>query len=209
MACLLVQPRNAASNASSLSSLHTLSKPAMPFNSGESSSTTAGSASISGSRVITINSRPYTGRSRPKTAATSSGYPDNQIICALSEARGISPTIGLSFVNLTTCEAALCQFSDTQTFARTCHKIQVFDPSEILYAKTAEDSKLLSILRENLGTEDNNILMTSIDRRYWSEGVGYEYLQQLAFPDEHESLKLSAAGNYYALCCFGAVGLMS
>jgi DNA mismatch repair protein MSH4 len=153
----------------------------------------------------TTASRPYTGRSRPRTAATSS-YNDNEIICAISESRGISPTVGLSFVNLSTSEAVLCQFTDTQTYARTCHKIKVFSPSEIIFMSTAKESKLLSIIQENVEVERNDILMTSIDRRYWAETTGHEYLQQLAFPDDIESLKISIGGNYFAACCFAAVG---
>src|SRR3954453_18302320 len=70
--------------------------------------------------------RPFTGRSRPRTAATTTGLGEDEVICAISESRGMSPTIGISFVNLSTSEAVLCQFTDTQTYARTCHKIGVF-----------------------------------------------------------------------------------
>lgn len=151
-------------------------------------------------------SRGYTAsRSRPRTVATSTGYVDNEIICAISESRGISPTVGLSFVNLSTSEAVLCQFTDTQTYARTCHKIKVFAPSEILYMSTAADSKLISIVIENLDVERADILMTSIDRKYWSESSGHDYVQHLAFPDDLESLKLSISGSYFAICCFSAV----
>ncbi len=160
----------------------------------------------SGISKTTTTSRSYTGRSRPRTAATSTGYGDNEIICAITESRGISPTVGLTFVNVTTAEAVLCQFADTQTYARTCHKIKVFNPTEIIYMSTAAESKLLSIINENLGVDEFDILMTSIDRRYWSETTGFEYVQHLAFPDDLESLKVSVGGNYFATCCFAAVG---
>ena len=160
----------------------------------------------SGIRKTTTTYRPHTGKSRPRTAATSTGYGDNEIICAITESRGISPTIGLSFVNITTTEAVLCQFADTQTYARTCHKLKVFNPTEIIYMSTTAESKLLSILNENLEVDKFDILMTSIDRRYWSESTGFEYVQHLAFPDDLESLKVSVGGNYFATCCFAAVG---
>ena len=172
-----------------------------------SRSATVSATTETGVRKTTTTSRPYTGRSRPRTAATSTGYGDNEIICSITESRGISPTIGLSFVNLTTSEAVLCQFADTQTYARTCHKIKVFNPTEIIYMKTAADSKLLSILNENLEVDKFDIIMTEIDRRYWSESTGFEYVQYLAFPDDLESLKVSIGGNYFATCCFAAVGL--
>lgn len=151
-------------------------------------------------RVLTI-------QTRPRTAATSTGYGfDNEILCAVSESRGISPSIGLAFLNLTTCEAVLCQFTDTQTFARTCHKLKVFSPTEIIFSTTATNSKLISIITENLEVEKTGIRMNDIDRRYWSERSGLEYVQQLALPDDYEALHLQLAGNYYAICCFAAVG---
>jgi DNA mismatch repair protein MSH4 len=157
-------------------------------------------------RPTTITSRPHTGsRSRPQTAGTSTGYSESEIICAISESRGISPTIGLSFVNVTTCEAVLCQFTDTQTYVRACHKISVFGPSEILYMTSAEGSKLVAVVAENLEVESYGIAMTPIDRKYFSELSGHDYLHSLAFPDDLESLKLSVAGNYFATCCFSAV----
>lgn len=169
------------------------------------------STAASRSNVRTTNSttsRPITGRSRSRTAppSTSHGYIGNDIICAISEARGISPTIGLAFVNLSTCEAVLCQFTDTQTFARTCHKIKVFSPTEILFAPPAAKSKLLSIVEENLEASKDEIAMTEIDRRYWLETIGHEYIRELAFPEDLAALKLSLAGNYFAVCCFAAVG---
>ncbi|KAK5050882.1 hypothetical protein LTR84_003441 [Exophiala bonariae] len=94
---------------------------------------------------------------------------------------------------------------DTQTYARTCHKLKVFAPSEILYMSTAADSKLISIVAENLEVERSEILMTNIDRKYWSESSGHDYVQHLAFPDDLESLKLSISGSYFAICCFSAV----
>jgi DNA mismatch repair protein MSH4 len=154
----------------------------------------------------TTASRPFTGRSRPRTATTTTGVGEYEILCAINESRGISPTIGLSFVNISTSEAVLCQFTDTQTYARTCHKIKVFSPSEIIYTKTAANSKLLSIIRENLEVEKFDILMTEIDRRYWSESTGHEYVQLLAFTNDLESLKVTIGGNYFAACCFAAVG---
>lgn len=156
----------------------------------------------------TFTSRPSHGRSRGRRPATAltSNVEDQDIICAISESRGISPTIGLAFVNLSTSEAVLCQICDSQTYVRTCHKLKVFNPSEILFMNTAADTKLLSVIQENLEVDRLGIYMQSIDRRYWSETSGHEYVQQLAFPDDLESLRVSMGGNYFAVCCFAAVG---
>ncbi len=161
----------------------------------------------------TTASRTFTGRRshlqsrvrRPATTLTSN-VEDQDIVCAITESRGISPTVGLAFVNLSTSEAVLCQICDSQTYVRTCHKLKVFNPSEILYMTTAADTKLLSIVRENLEVDEYGIEMQSIDRRYWSEISGHEYVQHLAFPDDLEFLRVSTGGNYFAVCCFAAVG---
>ncbi|RMD44352.1 hypothetical protein DV735_g811, partial [Chaetothyriales sp. CBS 134920] len=144
-------------------------------------------------------------RSRPRTAATSTGYGDNDIICALTEARGIPPVVALSFVNLTTSEAVLCQFTDTQTYPRTCLKIKVFSPTEIIFTSTTAESKLVSIVAENADVESGGTPMTNIDRRYWSESSAHEYVERLSIPGDLDPLKLSLEANYYATCCFGAV----
>lgn len=159
--------------------------------------------------LSTTFSRPSIGRrpsgrsrtTRATTAATSVTGQD--IICAISESRGFSPTVGLAFVNLSTSEAVLCQICDSRTYVATIHKLAVFDPTEILFMNTAKDpqSNLYSIVEENLP----ELRITTIDRRYWSEDAGQDYVEQLAFQDEIESIKVFLGGNYYATCCLAAV----
>ncbi len=100
------------------------------------STQTANRASISNQLVSTSNpfyttqgyattvSRPRTGArsvgrpstARPRTGVSTPGVENQEIICAVSESRGISPTVGLAFVNLDTAEAVLSQICDSQTF---------------------------------------------------------------------------------------------
>ncbi|KAG0157194.1 hypothetical protein PDIDSM_4379 [Penicillium digitatum] len=136
---------------------------------------------------------------RPTTTATSVAAQD--IICAVSESRGVSSTIGLAFVNLATAEAVLCQICDSQTYVKTIIKIGVFEPSEILFMNTAKESKLRYMIQENLPDP----IFTFMDRRWWSEQTGHEYVDRLAFPEEVDSLKVTLGGNYFAACCFAAV----
>lgn len=136
---------------------------------------------------------------KPTTTATSVASQD--IVCALSESRGVSSTVGLAFINLATAEAVLCQICDSPTYVKTITKIGVFEPSEILFMSTAAESKLRYIVQENLPDP----FFTFLDRRYWSDKGGQEYLDRLAFPDETDSLKTTLGGNYFAACCFAAV----
>lgn len=158
--------------------------------------------SRSGTRRAT--GRPST--ARPRTGASTIARVENQhVVCAIAESRGISPTVGLAFVNLDTAEAVLCQICDTQTFVRTVHKLRVYGPSEILIVSTAASpkSKLFSIVEETV--EDIGSKLTLLDRRYWAELTGYEYIQTLAFKEDVEAIKISVTGNYYAVCCIAAV----
>ncbi|PLB45281.1 putative DNA mismatch repair protein Msh4 [Aspergillus steynii IBT 23096] len=136
---------------------------------------------------------------RPTTTATSVATQD--IICAVSESRGISSTVGLAFVNLSTAETALCQICDSQTYVKTVTKIGVFEPTEILFMNTAKESKLFYIIEENVP----NTTLTFLDRKFWSDKTCLEYADRLAFPMDIESIKITFGGNYFAACCFAAV----
>ena len=145
-------------------------------------------------------------RTRPRTAATSTTRANpHQIICAINESRGVSPTVGLAFIDINTSSAVLCQICDSQTYVRTIHKLMVYSPVEVLIAAGARNvpSKLMSVLEENLDGMDTAVTM--LDRRYWTEASGLEYIQQLAFDDDIESIKIAVDGNFFAICCFSAV----
>jgi DNA mismatch repair protein MSH4 len=149
--------------------------------------------------------RPST-RSRSRAGSTLGGSECQQIICAISEGRGITPTVGLSFVNISTGEAVISQICDNQFYARTLNKLQVFEPTEILIVSTSAPpnpkSKMYQIVEENiLGAR-----ITAVDRKYWSETAGLEYIQQLAFLEDVEAIKVAIGGNYFATCCLAAVG---
>ncbi|GKZ43063.1 mutS protein msh4 [Aspergillus brasiliensis] len=136
---------------------------------------------------------------RPTTTATSVASQD--IICAVSESRGVSTTVGLAFVNLATAETVLCQICDSQTYVKTVTKIGVFEPTEILFASSVKESKLSHIIQEKF----RDTSFTFLDRRFWSERAGHEYVERLAFTGDVEPIKIVLGGNYYAACCFAAV----
>ncbi|KAL8944486.1 MAG: hypothetical protein Q9216_000396 [Gyalolechia sp. 2 TL-2023] len=146
------------------------------------------------------STRPRTGR--PRTAASTLASREQQVIGAISESRGISPVVGLAFVNLSTTEAVLCQISDNQTYTRTLHKLVVYEPTELLLMTTAAQpkSKLYSIIELNIPY----LRISVIDRKYWSETTGLEFIQQLAFKQDVEAIKVSVGGNFYATCCIAA-----
>lgn len=160
----------------------------------------------------TTTSRPRTGKStgrlstaRPRTGASTIGVPDQELICAVTESRGISPIVGLAFINLETGEAVLSQISDSQTYVRTLNKLRVYSPSQILIPSTVMNppTKLYSILEEN--QEEINANLVTVDRRYYAEATGLESIHKLSFTEDGEAIKISIGGNYFAVCCFAAV----
>lgn len=147
------------------------------------------------------------GTSRPRSATSVLGVENQEIVCAISESRGISPVVGMAFVNLDTGEAVLCEINDSQMYAKTIHKLAVFNPTIMLMVTTAASppSKLFSILEEGLDVLEGDIVL--VDRRYWAEITGLEFIEQLAFPDDLDNIKTAVAQKYYAVCCFSAVSI--
>lgn len=161
----------------------------------------------------TTTSRPRTSRSsgrpataRPRTVASTIARLENQeIICAVAESRGVSPTVGLAFINLDTGEAALSQINDSQTYVRTLNKLSVYGPSKLLMPNTASNpaSTLYHLVLEN---EDKiGCRVDPIDRRYFAETTGIEYIGKLAFVPDVEAISTAIGSNYWAVCCFAAV----
>ena len=171
--------------------------------------------STSASQSRSVASTPHHSSHRRHASTTSGrksrgasslwGSDPSDIVCAVSEARGVSPTVGLAFVNLTTSEAILSQICDTQFYVKTIHKLQVYEPSSILMVNTAfppnPKSNLLSIIEEELPGST----VESVDRRYWSENIGLECIQTLAFKEDLEAIHVAIQGNFYATCSFAAV----
>lgn len=204
--------QNAARSSTSYSTTSTSQRVARPPTAYSTRTT-----STSYQNLRTISSTPYgtnpslarpsttTGRRSRAPSAMSVGE-SQKIICALSEARGVTPTVGLAFVNISTGEAVLCQICDTQFYVRTINKLQVFEPTEILIISTNappnQKSKMYQVIEENIP----GVKIHPVDRKYWSEVAGLEYISQLAFEEDVETVKISIGGNYFATCCFAAVG---
>lgn len=131
------------------------------------------------------------------------------IVCALSEARGITPAVGIVFFNVDTGEAILSQISDNRFFVRTLHKLQIMEPTHLLIVSSCcppnPKSRLYSHIEEHM--PDPKI--TSLDRKYWSEMDGLNRIQTFAFREDAEAVKVAIEGSFYATCSFAAVGASS
>ncbi|RKF82703.1 MutS protein-like protein 4 [Golovinomyces cichoracearum] len=139
-----------------------------------------------------------------KSRSTIGKAEQQKIVCAISEARGISPTVGLAFVSITNGEAVLSQICDNQFYVRSLNKLEAFGPTDILIVSTHgppnPKSKMYSVIEENIPWAR----LITIDRKYWSETAGLDYIQKLAFHGDVEAINVAVAGNYFATCCFAA-----
>lgn len=161
------------------------------------------------SRTGTPNySRASTPSGRRSRAASSIGGGEGaEIICAVSEARGIAPTVGLAFINVSTGEAVLSQICDNQSYVKTTHKLTVFEPSRLLIVSTACPPSPKSCLYSTIEEELPGVPIIPLNRKYWSETAGLEFVHALAFREDLQAIKVAIEGNFYAICSFSAVCL--
>ncbi|KAF3926373.1 hypothetical protein AA313_de0203102 [Arthrobotrys entomopaga] len=153
-----------------------------------------------------VSDRPRTrGNGRPRTAGSiANGASSEQIICAITESRGVVAQIGLAFLNISTAECILSEICDSQTYVKTLHKLAVFDPLEILIPDTLiqnQASKLPKIIEENLPGAS----ITPLPRKYYNEKVGYEFISRLSFKSEAEAVEVAISGKFYAIAATAAV----
>lgn len=144
-------------------------------------------------------------RAASRAASSIGASEGQQIICAVSEARGVSPSVGVAFINVTTGKAVLSQICDNQSYVNTMHKLTVFEPSRLLIVSTACPPNPQSSLYATISEELPTAQIVPLDRKYWSETAGLEYIQTLAFKADVEAIKVAIHGNFYATCALSAV----
>lgn len=145
------------------------------------------------------------GRGRSRATSSVGGGEGSQIICAVSEARGIAPSVGIAFINVSTGEAILSQICDNQSYVKTTQKLTVHEPSRILIVSTAYPPNPKSCLCSTIEEELPGVPVVPLNRKYWSETAGLEFVQALAFKEDAEAIKVAIEGNFYATCSFSAV----
>ncbi|PFH62227.1 hypothetical protein XA68_14506 [Ophiocordyceps unilateralis] len=165
-------------------------------------STSRTSTSRTGTRPSTASGR---NKSRAGTASSILGLGEQQnIICALGESRGVTPSVGVAFVNASLGEVILSQICDNQSYVKTIHKIQMLTPSRIIFMSSAcppqKSSTLFSLVQELVP----EARCDAFDRSAWSEHSGIDYINRLACPPDVEPVKVALHGKYYSICSFAA-----
>jgi len=161
----------------------------------------------SASRSSASTSTGSLSRYLPHTTPSIGAKSNYDIVCAISEARGVSPSVGIAFVNLSTSEAILSQICDTHSYVKTLQKICITEPSTILMiapninASQEKRSTLLSTIQEGCP----GVAIKLLDRKYWNESSGLEDIRDLAFREDLDAIQVALQGNYYATSSFSAV----
>ncbi|XP_077412106.1 mutS protein homolog 4 isoform X2 [Vanacampus margaritifer] len=129
----------------------------------------------------------------------------SSVIVALVEGRGLARgEIGMASLNLKCPELVLSQFADTGTYAKVITKVHILFPMEILMPDTACDkvkgTKLFSLITENF----QGVAFTAVQRKYFNEKKGLEYIQQLCAP-EFSTVLMEVHAKYYCLAAAAAL----
>ncbi|KAM9842952.1 mutS protein homolog 4 [Aulostomus maculatus] len=110
----------------------------------------------------------------------------------------------MASLNLKCPELVLSQFADTGTYAKVITKVHILMPMEILMPDTASDTgkgtKLFRIITENF----QGVAFTAIQRKYFNERKGLEYIQQLCAP-EFGTVLMEVQTKYYCLAAAAAL----
>ncbi|XP_064185202.1 mutS protein homolog 4 [Anguilla rostrata] len=127
------------------------------------------------------------------------------VIVAVVEGRGLARgEIGMASIDLKFPELVMSQFADTGAYAKVITKLHILAPLEILMPDTASEkgkgTKLFSLITENF----QNVAFTAIQRRYFNERKGLEYIQQLCAP-EFSTVLMEVQAKYYCLAAAAAL----
>ncbi|KAK3538258.1 hypothetical protein QTP70_033065, partial [Hemibagrus guttatus] len=127
------------------------------------------------------------------------------VMVAVVEGRGLARgEIGMASINTRSPELILSQFADTGTYTKVITKLHILVPLEILMLDTASEkgqgTKLYNLIMENF----SSVAFTAIQRKYFNERKGLEYIQQLCAP-EFNTVLMDVQTKYYCLAAAAAV----
>ncbi|KAG5214889.1 hypothetical protein JEQ12_000465 [Ovis aries] len=96
------------------------------------------------------------------------------------------------------------QFADNTTYAKVITKLKILSPLEIIMSNTAcvvgNSTKLFTLITENF----KNVNFTTIQRKYFNETKGLEYIEQLCIA-EFNTVLMEVQSKYYCLAAVAAL----
>uniref|UniRef100_A0A8C8ZSJ8 MutS homolog 4 n=1 Tax=Prolemur simus TaxID=1328070 RepID=A0A8C8ZSJ8_PROSS len=146
---------------------------------------------------------PQMGYSATSSSAVSTHSPS--VIVAVVEGRGLARgEIGMASIDLKSPQVILSQFADNTTYAKVITKLKILSPLEIIMSNTAcvvgNSTKLFTLITENF----KNVNFTTIQRKYFNETKGLEYIEQLCIA-EFSTVLMEVQSKYYCLAAVAAL----
>ncbi|XP_062490045.1 mutS protein homolog 4 isoform X2 [Pezoporus occidentalis] len=167
-------------------------------------STCVAKTPLSSSRSVCRSHTPLMGYSVTSSSAVST-HTAASVIVAVIEGRGLARgEVGMASIDLKNPEVILSQFSDNTTYAKVITKLKILTPLEIIMSNTACDAgnttKLFSLITEHF----KNVTFTTVQRKYFNETKGLEYVEQLC-ASEFSTIFMEVQSKYYCLAAAAAL----
>eukprot|EP00075_Anas_platyrhynchos_P028911 XP_027318164.1 mutS protein homolog 4 isoform X2 [Anas platyrhynchos] len=166
-------------------------------------STCIGKLPLSASRSVCRSRTPHMGYSVTSSSAVSA-HTTASVIVAVVEGRGLARgEVGMASIDLKNPEVILSQFADNTTYAKVITKLKILTPLEIIMPNTACDAgntKLFGLITEHF----KNVTFTTVQRKYFNETKGLEYIEQLC-ASEFSTIFMEVQSKYYCLAAAAAL----
>ncbi|KAM6262317.1 mutS protein homolog 4 isoform 3-T3 [Porphyrio hochstetteri] len=167
-------------------------------------STCAGKTPLYSSRSLCRSHTSLMGYSVTSSSAVST-HTAASVIVAVVEGRGLARgEVGMASIDLKNPEVILSQFADNTTYAKVITKLKILTPLEIIMSNTACDAgnttKLFSLITEHF----KNVAFTTVQRKYFNETKGLEYIEQLC-ASEFSTIFMEVQSKYYCLAAAAAL----
>ncbi|XP_068717074.1 mutS protein homolog 4-like [Montipora capricornis] len=163
---------------------------------------------VPGPSLVTSSStshRTPSSRRTPHLSSTKPGVPTSSVVVAIVEGRGLAKgEIGMASIDLKKPELVLSQFSDNQTYVKVLTRLQILEPLEIIMPNTACENGNLSTLFKLLSDQLPYTNLSAVQRKYFNEAKGLEYVKQLCVP-EYNTVEMEVASKYYCLATASAL----
>ncbi|XP_072368940.1 mutS protein homolog 4 [Scyliorhinus torazame] len=147
---------------------------------------------------------PQTSHSVTSSSAVSA-HVIASVIVAVVEGRGLARgEIGMASIDMKSPELILSQFADNTTYAKVITKLQILTPLEIIMPNTTCDkgsgTKLFTLITDNF----KSVALSTVQRKYFNETKGLEYIEQLCTP-EFSTVLMEIQMKYYCLAAAAAL----
>ncbi|XP_057884637.1 mutS protein homolog 4 isoform X7 [Melospiza georgiana] len=138
-----------------------------------------GKTPLSSGRSGCRSHTPLMGYSVTSSSAVSA-HTVASVIVAVVEGRGLARgEVGMASIDLKNPEMILSQFADNTTYAKVITKLKILTPLEIIMSNTACDAGNTTNLFGLITEHFKNVTFTTVQRKYFNETKGLEYIEQL------------------------------